>query len=98
MKFIAKTTALAAAFLITGVAGASAQVMVEPEIEAPMVAPGGPTDAQPPGELIDERRAGSPEAFGSGAGGGVVEEDPNVGAVPAVPPPPEAPPFDEDEY
>ena len=96
MKLIAKTTALAAAFLITGVAGASAQVMVEPEIDAPMVAPGGPTDAQPPGELIDERRAGSPEAFGSGAGGGVVMEEPAVGVVPAIPPGVEEPFIDED--
>lgn len=84
MHFQAKTiTALAAAFLVAGVAGASAQVMVEPEPEAPMVSPGEPLDALPPGELIDERRAGVP--FGSGAGGGAVVEEPQVEAVPAVP-------------
>ena len=87
MKIRSKTAALAAALLLAGVAGASAQVMVEPEGEPPMIAPGEPTDAQEPGDLVEQRRAGSPGAFGSGAaGGGVIEAEPQVGPVPAVPP------------
>ena len=95
MNLDVKTTALAAAFLLVGVAGANAQA-IDPGTDVPQssrsgtqVQTGEPVGVPPPGLVTGDPVPVAPQTgfgFGPGAGGGIVVE-PEVTPVPVEPAP-----------